>query len=114
MLAGGDLWTWGRGDAGQLGHGDRRDRCEPKLVAGLSDVWVLSADGGDYHTIACADNGKAYAFGSGEQGQLGLGVGQKHSSTPETVKAVPDADGDGALFVAAASEHSLIQMRSGA
>ena len=57
VTEGGDLWTWGRGDAGQLGHGDRKDLWEPKLVRDVTDVWIISADGGDYHTIACADNG---------------------------------------------------------
>jgi alpha-tubulin suppressor-like RCC1 family protein len=50
-------WTWGRGDCGQLGHGDRRSRHEPQLVKGLREVWVISAGGGDFHSIACADNG---------------------------------------------------------
>jgi hypothetical protein len=53
-------WTWGRGDCGQLGHGDRRSRHEPMLVKELREVWVISADGGDFHSVACADNGGTF------------------------------------------------------
>ena len=30
----GALWTWGKGDDGRLGHGDRRRRWVPSVVAG--------------------------------------------------------------------------------
>ena len=56
---------------------------------------------------------EAYSFGSGEQGQLGLGVSTKHVTRPTLVKGLGSLDEDGAFAVAAAGEHSLIQMRSG-
>jgi E3 ubiquitin-protein ligase HERC3 len=34
----GDLYTWGRGDCGQLGHGDDRNRWAPLLLEGYRIV----------------------------------------------------------------------------
>lgn len=63
ITAGGDLWTWGRGDSGQLGHGTLAHEPEPRLVSRLSSkFWILSAAGGEHHTIACADSGGACIF----------------------------------------------------
>lgn len=58
LTAGGDLWTWGRGNSGQLGHGDVSHQREPKLVAALSGrYWLVAAAGGDTHTAVAADSG---------------------------------------------------------
>ncbi len=34
----GALYLWGRGDCGQLGHGDDKNRWEPKLLQGFRVV----------------------------------------------------------------------------
>jgi RCC1 and BTB domain-containing protein len=36
----GQLYTWGGGMLGQLGHGNLRDEWEPRLVEGVSEVFV--------------------------------------------------------------------------
>ena len=32
----GEVWTWGEGSGGKLGHGDQKDQREPVLVTGIN------------------------------------------------------------------------------
>ncbi|XP_017973996.1 PREDICTED: uncharacterized protein LOC18604653 isoform X1 [Theobroma cacao] len=67
----GKLFTWGDGEKGQLGHGDKEPRLVPFLVA-LSDTISFSQVAcGHSITVALADTGKVYSMGSVGPGQLG-------------------------------------------
>ena len=57
---------------------------------------------------------EAYTFGSGEHGQLGLGVSTKLVFAPQRIITTTPLTEDGAFAVAAGGEHTLIQMKSGA
>ena len=53
MTGSGELYTWGKGDAGQLGHGDDNGKAEPKLVApAMFSEGIRSVDCGALQTIA--------------------------------------------------------------
>lgn len=69
----GELYTWGYGAAGQLGHGDKENAAVPKLVAALAGVRIVQVDCGETHTIALSSEGKAYSWGGCGYGQLGHG-----------------------------------------
>eukprot|EP00245_Coleochaete_scutata_P005890 TRINITY_DN1986_c0_g1_i1.p1 TRINITY_DN1986_c0_g1~~TRINITY_DN1986_c0_g1_i1.p1 ORF type:complete len:496 (-),score=119.88 TRINITY_DN1986_c0_g1_i1:650-2137(-) len=69
----GRVFTWGRNENGQLGHGDRRQRNVPTLVAGLSKYKVVRAAAGRHHTVVVTSSGQSLAFGSNKHGQLGIG-----------------------------------------
>ena len=70
----GRLFTWGRNEKGQLGHGDLRQRNVPSVVGGLlAGKKAIAAAGGKSHSLVAVENGDAYAFGSNTQGQCGLG-----------------------------------------
>ena len=63
ITEGGDLWTWGRGDSGQLGHGTTKNEPVPKIVEHFaSKMWVSDAAGGDSHTIVCVDTGGTWGL----------------------------------------------------
>lgn len=40
----GELFTWGKGRYGRLGHGDTEDRHVPKLVSGNLDINIASEE----------------------------------------------------------------------
>lgn len=74
------LFTWGRGDEGQLGNG--RDRVldsnhtnasAPELITrGLAEGESISAVSlGGFHTLVLTSSGQVYACGRGSEGQLG-------------------------------------------
>ena len=69
----GDLYTWGDGFCGQLGHADRRPQVLPKQVTpgGLEDELVATVSCGSRHTIAVTDDGEVFTFGLGHFGVLG-------------------------------------------
>ncbi|XP_075226553.1 putative E3 ubiquitin-protein ligase HERC1 isoform X4 [Lycorma delicatula] len=68
----GELYTWGEGDHGRLGHGDSNGRSIPTLVQNLSGVGSVAC--GSAHTLALSMDGKTvWSFGSGDTGKLGHG-----------------------------------------
>ena len=50
LTADGDVYSFGYGARGQLGHGDTSDQLVPKKIQGLSDVADISA-GGHYTLV---------------------------------------------------------------
>jgi alpha-tubulin suppressor-like RCC1 family protein len=70
----GEVYTFGRGLSGQLGHGGGQDEVVPRRVARLEETGVaLVACGNDY--TACVDEtGVLYTFGFGAAGQVGCAV----------------------------------------
>nr|XP_028596458.1 protein RCC2 isoform X3 [Podarcis muralis]XP_028596459.1 protein RCC2 isoform X3 [Podarcis muralis]XP_028596460.1 protein RCC2 isoform X3 [Podarcis muralis] len=69
----GKLWSWGRNDKGQLGHGDTKRVDAPKAIEVLCSETVVSAACGRNHTLALTESGSVFAFGENKMGQLGLG-----------------------------------------
>lgn len=45
------MYTWGRGEDGQLGHGDTQDRSSPALVEALQGKIIVQMACGSGHTI---------------------------------------------------------------
>jgi alpha-tubulin suppressor-like RCC1 family protein len=54
----GDVFSWGRGREGQLGHGTRDNLSLPQRVEALRHEKVVSAACGNYHSMALTDTGK--------------------------------------------------------
>ena len=72
LAASGQLYSWGMGMDGRLGHGDIAHRDGPTLVAGLEDAGValLSIAAGTSHSLAADAEGTLWTWGCG----LTLGV----------------------------------------
>jgi RCC1 and BTB domain-containing protein len=73
LAATGEVYTWGEGKFGRLGHGDESNRALPSRVAALRGVKIVLVSCGGFHTAAVADAGEAFSWGGGEHGQLGHG-----------------------------------------
>nr|XP_015195044.1 PREDICTED: probable E3 ubiquitin-protein ligase HERC1 isoform X5 [Lepisosteus oculatus] len=68
----GELYTWGEGDFGRLGHSDSHSRNVPTLVKDISGVGQAAC--GSSHTIVVAQDGRVvWSFGGGDNGKLGHG-----------------------------------------
>lgn len=67
----GQMYTWGGGDKGQLGHGDENNQNLPVVIEALRGKKVIKMSSGMHHTMALLDNGDVYSWGSGEYGRLG-------------------------------------------
>lgn len=82
----GELYTWGSGEDGRLGHGDMRDRSVARKVMSLLRERVVHASCGGAHTAVLTDASKVFTFGRGRNGRLGLGD-NKWRDTPHEVTA---------------------------
>lgn len=71
LSAKGTVFTFGSGNAGQLGHGDFMGRQVPRRVSALMGLRIIEVTAGCYHTLALTDTGVLYGFGRGCEGQLG-------------------------------------------
>uniref|UniRef100_H3B6S5 Retinitis pigmentosa GTPase regulator n=1 Tax=Latimeria chalumnae TaxID=7897 RepID=H3B6S5_LATCH len=69
-----NLYTFGLGQFGQLGHGTLIfESHKPKVVEQLQNRNVQFVECGENHTAVITDNGLLYTFGDGRHGKLGLG-----------------------------------------
>ncbi|XP_043811848.1 PH, RCC1 and FYVE domains-containing protein 1 isoform X2 [Manihot esculenta] len=67
----GKLFTWGDGDKGCLGHGDKEPRLVPTCVAALVEPNFCHVACGHSMTVALTTTGHVYTMGSPVYGQLG-------------------------------------------
>ena len=80
----GQLYTYGDGDYGALGHNNRRSCKEPTRLAegSFGNSKVVKAVGGDQCTLALGDKGEVWVWGKGKHGRLGLGdTANRHKPT---------------------------------
>jgi regulator of chromosome condensation len=78
----GDAWAWGLNTKGQTGTGVVNPKMDgevhsPKRVIGLSrqelgGASVVEIVGGDHHTLFLTSDGRVFACGRSDEGQLGL------------------------------------------
>ena len=71
LCADGSLFSCGRNDSGQLGHGDTIDKKTPQSVT-TYPAGIVSISCGQYHTMAATSAGVAYGCGKNDYGQLGM------------------------------------------
>ncbi|CAL9018918.1 unnamed protein product [Prunus brigantina] len=67
----GKLFTWGDGDKGRLGHGDKEAKLVPTCVAALVEPNFCRVACGHSMTVALTTSGHVYTMGSPVYGQLG-------------------------------------------
>ncbi len=73
----GNVYSWGRGDDGQLGHQKGGALVMiPRLVQKLESVSIMSIAARGSHSLALSSDGRVFAWGRNEDGQLGLGTRQ--------------------------------------
>ena len=104
-------FAWGACEEGQLGLGSEEDFAVPTLVTALSDVFVKQVAAGHEFSLALTDTGDVYAWGSGAEGQLGLGADEIDSQN--TPVLVPKLAGKKAVHIAAGASHAAAALENG-
>eukprot|EP01094_Clydonella_sp_ATCC50884_P017294 TRINITY_DN2987_c1_g2_i1.p1 TRINITY_DN2987_c1_g2~~TRINITY_DN2987_c1_g2_i1.p1 ORF type:complete len:349 (+),score=59.82 TRINITY_DN2987_c1_g2_i1:259-1305(+) len=112
----GNLFTWGLGDEGQLGHGEVKrgaspNQVYPKKVESpyLRYKKVIHVGCGHRHTVIVTDTREVAAFGLGEDGQLGYGGTQAHDSP----RYVEELAGKGVIAAYCADNKSAVVTERG-
>ncbi|KAK7486952.1 hypothetical protein BaRGS_00021768, partial [Batillaria attramentaria] len=111
ITSSGELYTWGLGDYGRLGHGDNTTQLKPKLVKALVGQRVIQVACGsrDAQTLALTDYGIVYSWGDGDFGKLGRG-GSEGCSVPHAVERLT---GQGVIQIECGAQFSLALTKSG-
>lgn len=81
------MFTWGSGQNGVLGHGDRNIRSRPAEVLGIPKVKFIAA--GYNHSALLTLNDLPYTWGLGNGGRLGHG-GSSTFLVPKKVDQIDD------------------------
>jgi len=102
----GQVWTWGHGGSGQLGHGTSASLATPTAVSGLTDAVAVAT--GAYHTLVLRSDGTVWSVGRNAEGQLGDGTTTGRSTAVQVVGLV------GVVAIAAGDYHSVALTSSGA
>ncbi|CAL1582800.1 unnamed protein product [Knipowitschia caucasica] len=98
-----EVWSWGRGSEGQLGHGDQLARLQPLCIKPLTGEEVIKVAAGSHHSLAITAHCQVYSWGSNMCGQLG------HVNSPVTVpKQAKLSEGFRVWDISAGQSHSLM------
>ncbi len=107
----GTLWVWGLADSGRFGNG-REGRGEwsavPVQVPGLANV--IAAAAGYAESFAITSDGRLWAWGNNEEGQLGLGSVTGIETRPVEVTSLSRF---GVMRISANEWHALAQTPDG-
>ncbi|TDL19080.1 RCC1/BLIP-II [Rickenella mellea] len=126
----GQVWGWGLNNMGQAGTGDEEDKVvlQPRVVVGLGKTdlggaTVVKVAGGEHHTIFLTSDGRVFACGQSNGGQLGIpddhpalsndnpdGAGIVYAPT---LVPFPDTD-DPVVHISAGTRNNLAVTTSGA
>ncbi|KIY69747.1 RCC1/BLIP-II protein [Cylindrobasidium torrendii FP15055 ss-10] len=126
----GEVWGWGLNTMGQLGTGHTSENDSvvqlPKKVTGLSPkelggASVVQIAGGEHHSLFLTSNGKVYACGRSNAGQLGLPADAMKNAPnddflPEPIH-VPfpdDEEDDPVVYISVGTHNNLAVTSDGA
>ncbi|KAI9906924.1 hypothetical protein PsorP6_004192 [Peronosclerospora sorghi] len=87
ITKGGEVYTFGKNDYGQLGLGHARNMKVPTLVK--TSLWendekIVAVSCGYYHTVTISEKGKLLTWGRNDYGQLGIGS-KDHKNSAQSV-----------------------------
>jgi E3 ubiquitin-protein ligase HERC1 len=110
VAASGEIFSWGDGEHGKLGHGSTDRVRRPRIITTLKlsrrnssirDWHYVSA--GFKHSAIVTNDGKLFTFGCGDAGRLGHGSLSSAKKIPEQVVGIPDNIG----LVACGYNHTI-------
>jgi alpha-tubulin suppressor-like RCC1 family protein len=106
LTSAGELWCWGRNDAGQLGDGTQIARSSPAPVANVPRaVTAVEIAAGGAHVCVRMSDGTARCWGENAKGQLGDGTTVKRA-TPAPIEGLSRTAG--LASIAAGPAHTCV------
>ncbi|XP_037689007.1 RCC1 domain-containing protein 1 isoform X2 [Choloepus didactylus] len=124
--AAGQVFSWGGGRHGQLGHGTLEAELEPRLLEALQGLPMAEVAAGGWHSVCVSETGDLYVWGWNESGQLALPtrglaedgkpVGGEATGLPEEgseVRAAGGEDGAPTPFIAVQPFPALLDLPQG-
>ncbi|XP_039221609.1 E3 ubiquitin-protein ligase MYCBP2 isoform X14 [Crotalus tigris] len=111
LMENGDVYTFGYGQHGQLGHGDVNSRGCPTLVQALPGP-STQVSAGSNHTAVLLMDGQVFTFGSFSKGQLGRPILDipYWNAKPAAVPNVGSKYGRKATWVGASGDQTFLRI----
>ncbi len=109
----GAVFTFGRGQAGALGHGDEADRPTPTRLehAALTGQEIVEVAAGGRYSMLRSSAGAVFTFGQGSSGRLGHG--DTDNRLVPTPLQHPELDGHLIAGISAGAAHSILRTEAG-
>uniref|UniRef100_A0A8C2TBD0 Probable E3 ubiquitin-protein ligase HERC4 n=1 Tax=Coturnix japonica TaxID=93934 RepID=A0A8C2TBD0_COTJA len=110
LSRGGNLFTWGRNNRGQLGVGSLDPIIsEPRLVKGLKGIPLAQIAAGGAHSVVVSLSGAVYSWGKNDFGQLGL----RHTYDRDRPSYVEALEHWKAVFISCGADHTAVLSMDG-
>ncbi|XP_057539967.1 ultraviolet-B receptor UVR8-like isoform X2 [Amaranthus tricolor] len=103
------VYSWGWGDFGRLGHGNSSDLFIPHPIKALGGNKIKQIACGDSHCLAITMDGEVASWGRNQNGQLGIGT-TEDCQVPQKIQVF---QGIPVKMVAAGAEHSAAVTEAG-
>ncbi|KAF0682697.1 Aste57867_25215 [Aphanomyces stellatus] len=111
LTADGEVFSWGWGQMGQLGHENHKNLNLPTKIQFFADhkIKVAFISAGGCHSGAITDKGQVYMWGEAHWGQLGLSADFKelHQATPVLCKVLPANSTDKIISLSCGGTHTV-------
>ncbi|KAH9523229.1 E3 ubiquitin-protein ligase herc2 [Bulinus truncatus] len=85
----GEVYSWGEGEDGKLGHGNRSPCDRPRVIESLRGKEITDIAAGGAHSACITSSGELYTWGKGRYGRLGHGDSEDQSR-PKLLEALKD------------------------
>jgi alpha-tubulin suppressor-like RCC1 family protein len=82
LIKGGDLFSWGSADCGELGNANLKGSILPNRAEALKKYRISAVDCGDGYTVVVSHEGAVIVVGANDVGQLGIGEFSPYSHIP--------------------------------
>ncbi|KAJ6227803.1 regulator of chromosome condensation protein [Anaeramoeba flamelloides] len=105
----GEVYSWGRGQDGQLGHGNLVQSLTPRKIEALSNTGIIKIAAGESHSAAIAYSGEVYTWGGGLSNFLGH---KQHKKRP-IPHMIPKFNNKGAIAIECGSQHTVLLCSNG-
>jgi len=99
----GDVYTFGCGSLGRLGHGEDQHVRVPKLVNALRGKQIVQIAAGNWYTMVISENGSVFSWGYNRFGQTGHGK----ATTQAFPRHVSSLYNNSIIKVACGKHHAL-------
>ena len=68
-----EVYSWGFGEGGQLGHGNEAGLDKPQVISAFRNIEIANIAAGELISGAVDNHGQLWLWGAGIYGRLGLG-----------------------------------------
>lgn len=109
-ILGGNVFSFGLGNYGVLGHGNDETWQIPRQIMSLNNHRVKQVALGKWHTLCLTYSGKIFTWGRNHRGQLGRGYISDMETNPGLAIDI-NSDNDHGLKISAGMLHSTAIVR---